>query len=142
MQAKRVAKVVSLSFQPEIFNKINEYCAERGCSRSWFMNKAAELYLAECLEDKADYETAAEAWAQFEKKQLTKLDNSAKRRILDYMDDVARLKNPRERGKMLIGNMPGLWRYRVGDYRILCKIRDEELVVTVVGVGHRREVYE
>ena len=58
------------------------------------------------------------------------------------MDDVARLKNPRERGKMLIGNMLGLWRYRVGDYRILCKIRDEELVVTVVGVGHRREVYE
>ena len=76
------------------------------------------------------------------RKQLSKLDNSAKRRVLDYMDDVARLKNPRERGKMLIGNMPGLWRYRVGDYRILCKIRDEELVVTVVGVGHRREVYE
>lgn len=76
------------------------------------------------------------------RKQLSKLDNSAKRRILDYMDDVARLKNPRERGKMLIGNMLGLWRYRVGDYRILCKIRDEELVVTVVGVGHRREVYE
>ena len=67
MQANRVAKVVRLSFQPEIFNKINEYCAERGCSRSWFMNKAAELYLAECLEDKADYETAAEAWAEFEK---------------------------------------------------------------------------
>ena len=39
------------------------------------------------------------------RKQLSKLDNSAKRRILDYMDDVARLKNPRERGKMLIGNM-------------------------------------
>lgn len=76
------------------------------------------------------------------RKQLSKLDNSAKRRILDYMDDIARLKNPRERGKMLIGNMLGLWRYRVGDYRILCKIRDEELVVTVVGVGHRREVYE
>ena len=76
------------------------------------------------------------------RKQLSKLDNSAKRRILDYLDDVARLKNPRERGKMLIGNMLGLWRYRVGDYRILCKIRDEELVVTVVGVGHRREVYE
>lgn len=75
------------------------------------------------------------------KKQLSKLDNSAKKRILDYMDDVAQLENPRERGKMLIGNMFGLWRYRVGDYRILCKIRDKELVITVVEVGHRREVY-
>ena len=64
------------------------------------------------------------------------------RRILDYMDDVPRLENPRERGKMLIGNMLGLWRYRVGDYRILCKIRDEELIITVVEVGHRREVYD
>ena len=76
------------------------------------------------------------------RKQIFKLDNVAKRRILDYMDDVARLENPRERGKMLIGNMLGLWRYRVGDYRILCKIRDEELIITVVEVGHRREVYD
>ena len=66
MQTKRVVKVMSLSFQPEIFNKINDYCSERGCSRSWFMNKAAELYLAECLEDKADYETAAATWSDFE----------------------------------------------------------------------------
>ena len=58
------------------------------------------------------------------------------------MDDVARLENPRERGKMLIGNMLGVWRSRVGDYRILCKIRDEELIITVVEVGHRREVYD
>lgn len=67
MQAKRIAKVMSLSFQPDMFNRITSYCAERGCSRSWFMNKAAELYLNECLEDKADYETAAAAWADFEK---------------------------------------------------------------------------
>ena len=76
------------------------------------------------------------------RKQISKLDNVSKRRILDYMDDVAQLENPRERGKMLIGNMLGLWRYRVGDYRILCKIRDEELIITVVEVGHRREVYD
>ena len=76
------------------------------------------------------------------RKQISKLDNVSKRRILDYMDDVARLENPRERGKMLIGNMLGVWRYRVGDYRILCKIRDEELIITVVEVGHRREVYD
>lgn len=67
MQAKRIAKVMSLSFQPDMFSRITDYCAERGCSRSWFMNKAAELFLNECLEDKADYETAVAAWADFEK---------------------------------------------------------------------------
>lgn len=67
MQAKRVAKVISLSLPPDMFARITDYCAERGCSRSWFMNKAAELYLNECLEDKADYEAAVSAWNDFEK---------------------------------------------------------------------------
>ena len=76
------------------------------------------------------------------RKQLAKFDNSIKKRILDYMDEVAKLKDPRERGKMLVGNMLGFWRYRVGDYRILCRIRDTDLVISVVEVGHRREVYD
>lgn len=67
MQAKRNVKAMSLSFKPEIFNSISDYCSSRGCSRSWFMNKAAELFLNECLEDKADYEDAVAAWAEFEK---------------------------------------------------------------------------
>lgn len=67
MQAVRNSKIMSLSFQPEMFNRITAYCVERGCSKSWFMNKAAELFLNECLEDKADYETAVAAWADFEK---------------------------------------------------------------------------
>lgn len=65
--AQALAKSMSVSFKPDLFSRINSYCAERGCSRSWFINKAAELYLNECLEDKADYETAAAAWAEFEK---------------------------------------------------------------------------
>lgn len=76
------------------------------------------------------------------RKQLAKFDNSIKKRILDYMDEVAKLKDPRERGKMLVGNLLGFWRYRVGDYRVLCRIRDTELVISVVEVGHRREVYD
>lgn len=67
MQTCRNSKIMSLSFPPEMFNRITAYCAERGCSRSWFINKAAELYLNDCLEDKADYETAVAAWADFEK---------------------------------------------------------------------------
>lgn len=64
--AGRTTKVMSLSLQPEMFNRISDYCTQRGCSRTWFMLKAAELYLNECLEDKEDYEIAAAAWKEFE----------------------------------------------------------------------------
>lgn len=75
-------------------------------------------------------------------KQLKKLDKPMSSRIVAYMAEVAKLQNPRDRGKMLVGNLLGFWRYRVGDYRILCRIKDNELVITVVDVGHRREVYD
>lgn len=61
------AKSMSISFKPDTLQRINDFCNYRGCSRSWFMNRAAELYLNECLEDKADYEAAVAAWAEFEK---------------------------------------------------------------------------
>ncbi len=74
-------------------------------------------------------------------KQLKKLDKSVSGRIVDYMDEVAELEFPRSRGKSLVGNLMGLWRYRVGDYRILCRIIDDELVIMVVEIGHRKGVY-
>jgi mRNA interferase RelE/StbE len=49
--------------------------------------------------------------------------------------------DPRQRGKALTANLSGLWRYRVGDHRVICLIEDEQLVVLVVGVSHRREAY-
>ena len=58
------------------------------------------------------------------------------------MDEVSKLDDPRVRGKALVGNYIGLWRYRVGDYRILCDIKNDELCILVVDVGHRRDVYE
>ena len=75
-------------------------------------------------------------------KGLAKLDRPTRDRIQDYMDDVARLRNPRSRGKALTANLAGLWRYRVGDYRIVCDIEDGELVVLVVDVAHRSRVYK
>ena len=63
-------------------------------------------------------------------KQLKKLDKSVSSRIVDYMDEVAKLEAPKSRGKNLVGNLIGLWRYRVGDYRILCRITDDELMIT------------
>ena len=76
------------------------------------------------------------------KRQLRKIDKNWQAAILDYLEDeIAPLQDPRSRGKSLVGDKQGLWRYRVGDYRILCEIRDTELVITAVAIGHRREVY-
>jgi mRNA interferase RelE/StbE len=74
---------------------------------------------------------------------LRKLDARTARQILDYMDDrVAARGDPRTSGKILTGPALGsFWRYRVGDYRIICDIQDTVLRVLVVGIGHRRELY-
>ncbi len=76
------------------------------------------------------------------KKQLKKLDHQWQSKILNYLEDeVAILENPQVKGKALVGNKKGLWRYRVGDYRIICQIIDEELIILMVLVGHRKNVY-
>lgn len=76
------------------------------------------------------------------KAQLRKLDRQAARRIVDYMDErVATMEDPRNAGKPLTAAMGGFWRYRVGDYRIICEVQDGNLRVLVVRVGNRREVY-
>ena len=49
---------------------------------------------------------------------------------------------PRAHGKSLRGDMSGLWRYRIGDYRIICKIEDAKLVILALSVGHRKEIYK
>jgi mRNA interferase RelE/StbE len=81
-------------------------------------------------------------YADTAKTQLRKLDKQTARHILDYMDErVANLENPRSAGKALTGPLGGLWRYRVGDCRVICDIQDGALRVLVVQVGNRREVY-
>lgn len=76
-------------------------------------------------------------------RQLKKLDKKWQALIIDYLEDeVASLENPRTRGKALMGDKKGLWRYRIGDYRALCKIEDELLVIVAVTVGHRKDVYD
>lgn len=76
-------------------------------------------------------------------KSLRKMDKQAARRIVDFMDQrIAVLADPRQSGKSLKGELGEFWRYRVGDYRILCDIRDDELVILAATIGHRREVYD
>jgi len=63
-------------------------------------------------------------------------------RIRDYMDNAGKLDNLRERGKGLTGNLAGLWRYGVGDYRVICDIEDSCLVILALDVSHRLEAYQ
>jgi mRNA interferase RelE/StbE len=76
-------------------------------------------------------------------KQLKKLDKQTALRVLDYMDErVAVLDDPRTLGKKLKGPMMGeYWRYRVGDIRVICDIEDGQMLVLVIAIGNRREVY-
>ncbi|HKI51994.1 MAG TPA: type II toxin-antitoxin system RelE/ParE family toxin [Geothermobacteraceae bacterium] len=83
-----------------------------------------------------DYTRSAES-------QLRKLDKQVARRIPDDMDErVALNDDPRSMGKRLTGPLGDLWRYRIGDCRVICEIRDNYLVILVVKIGHRREVYK
>jgi mRNA interferase RelE/StbE len=82
-------------------------------------------------------------YAQSSRKPMERLDPIVRRRIRVFLSErIALLDDPRQLGEALQGaRMAGLWRYRVGDYRILVNIRDEIVTVIVVSVGHRGEVY-
>ena len=74
---------------------------------------------------------------------LRKLGAVAERAILHYLRQrIATAGDPRRFGKPLTGDLKGLWRYRVGDYRIVASIEDDRFVVLIVTVRHRREVYD
>ena len=75
-------------------------------------------------------------------KQLKKLDKSVSIKILKKLKEIETLENPRDEGKALMNNLAGFWRYRVGRYRIICKIKDNELIILVVGVKNRSEAYD
>lgn len=72
---------------------------------------------------------------------LKKLDRSVSQTILAWIrKNLDGCDNPRLHGKALRGELSGQWRYRVGDYRLLCLIEDDEIVVLVLRIGHRREI--
>ena len=75
-------------------------------------------------------------------KELRKLDRSIQQQILRFLRQrIATDENPRRLGSPLAGDLHGLWRYRVGAHRLICRIEDDRLIVLVLVVGHRREVY-
>lgn len=82
-------------------------------------------------------------WDEQAIKDAQRLGHEARNRVTAYLRErIATDDNPRRFGKALLGSMAGLWRYRVGAYRIVCRIEDDRLVVLVVAVGHRSKVYD
>lgn len=75
-------------------------------------------------------------------KSFKKLDTGEQRRVSKFLREVGALEDPRLRGKALTANKSGLWRWRVGDYRIIADIVDARVVVVVVVVGHRSKAYD
>ncbi|HKM02125.1 MAG TPA: type II toxin-antitoxin system RelE/ParE family toxin [Sedimentibacter sp.] len=76
-------------------------------------------------------------------KQLKKMDDYTRKLIYAWIDkNVQGCNNPREQGKGLTANHSGQWRYRIGDYRIIAEIQDEKVIVLIVNIGHRKEIYK
>ena len=77
------------------------------------------------------------------RRELKKLDRYTASLLLGWIrKNLEGCENPRQHGKALTANRRGEWRYRVGDYRNLAKISDTEILILVLHIGHRREIYE
>ena len=77
------------------------------------------------------------------KKQLKKLDKHIAALIIGWLEkNIQNCENPRLHGKGLVENKSEQWRYRIGDYRVICEIQDKEIIVLVLEVGHRRDIYD
>ena len=75
-------------------------------------------------------------------KWLRKADPETARRIRAALRAITTLDSPRNRGRALTAGLSGLWRYRVGNYRVVCDLRDALLVVLVIDIDHRSSIYE
>ena len=76
-------------------------------------------------------------------KQLKKMNRQTASLILSFIEkSLIGCDSPRQFGKALQGTLSDKWRYRVGDYRILAKIEDERVIITVIEIGHRRDIYK
>lgn len=83
-----------------------------------------------------------ETTARFDR-EFQKLDRYTQRMIKAWIaKNLVGCENPRQHGKGLTANRSGQWRYRIGDYRLICEIEDQELVILALTVGHRRGVYD
>lgn len=83
------------------------------------------------------------AYSERARRQLRKMDPGQRAIVLSWMDkNIDGCDDPRAHGKGLTANRSGQWRYRIGDYRVLCDIVDEKLTVLAIEIGHRSKLYE
>lgn len=76
-------------------------------------------------------------------KNLRKLDKHTRKLIVAWIDkNLENCENPRAHGKGLVENKSGKWRYRIGDYRLICEIKENEIIILVLEIGHRRDIYK
>jgi mRNA interferase RelE/StbE len=76
-------------------------------------------------------------------KQIQKINRSISKQIQSWIENnLENTTAPRRQGKPLTGTKKGLWRYRIGDYRIITQIKDKQLIILCLSVGHRREIYK
>lgn len=76
-------------------------------------------------------------------KKLEKLDKTVRKQIIKYFNKILDSgANPKSFGKPLLENLAGFWRYRIGNYRVICEIRDNELLILVLEIDHRSEIYK
>ena len=82
-------------------------------------------------------------WDERAVRDARKLEPQARQSIIKYLRErIATDEDPRRFGKPLLADQAGLWRYRVGEYRIVCRIEDARFVVLILAVGHRSKVYD
>ena len=76
-------------------------------------------------------------------KEMSKLDRYTQTMLKTWiLNNIEGCKDPRSHGKGLTGDRSNQWRYRIGDYRIICEIQDDKLIILALSIGHRREVYK
>ena len=75
-------------------------------------------------------------------RQLKKMDPSTKKLITHYFRKIEQLNEPRAKGKALSANLKGFWRYRIGDHRAICEIDDDRIIIILIDVGHRKDIYQ
>lgn len=76
------------------------------------------------------------------RKEFLKLDKPIQKQIQTFIVKLQGLEDPRSSGKALAGNLAGRWRYRVSDYRLVCEIEDEKIIITILRIEHRKNIYD
>ncbi len=74
-------------------------------------------------------------------KYLNKIDKNIQEKLITGIDNLSSIDNPRKIGKALQGKYVGFWRYRIGDYRLICEIQDKIITILIIKIGHRKDVY-